>query len=90
VVAYDRTHGGYGYYVGSRWAYYNALEDAAMLSSLMRRHNYYYNGYYNNGYGAAHAETVYVDAEMYVGIALTCIVLLIIVVAMVSSRRNSW
>jgi hypothetical protein len=57
-VIYDVSHGGYGYYRGSAWYFYDALEDAAMLSILMRNNNYYHPPMYS-GYDSQPA--VYVD-----------------------------
>lgn len=49
-MVYNRSYGGYGYYVGSSWYYYDAFTDAVILSSLMNRHSYYYPSY-GPGYG---------------------------------------
>ncbi|MBZ0264407.1 hypothetical protein K8I28_07035 [bacterium] len=42
AVDYYPQHGGYGYMQDGRFRLYNALGDVAMLSLLMRNHNYYY------------------------------------------------
>ena len=57
-VVYDRSYGGYGYYVGSRWYYYDAFTDAVVLSSLMNHHSYYYGSGYNGYYGGSNAVVV--------------------------------
>lgn len=43
-ITYNPTYGGYGY-MGSngRWTMYDTMADAAMVSMLMRRNNYYYS-----------------------------------------------
>lgn len=44
-ITYNPSHGGYGYYGPSgRWMFYDAMADAAMMSMLMQRSNYYYPG----------------------------------------------
>lgn len=42
-VSYHPQHGGYGYMGPSGWVMYDAMADAAMLSILMRRNDYYYD-----------------------------------------------
>ena len=43
-VSYNRQYGGYGYMgPGGSWVMYDAMADAAMLSILMSRNNYYYD-----------------------------------------------
>jgi len=41
TIIYNQPHRGYGYYVGSKWYYYNVMMDTMMLDSLMHRHHYY-------------------------------------------------
>lgn len=43
-VTYNTQYGGYGYMYDGRWMMYDAMADAAMLSVLMSRNNYYYDG----------------------------------------------
>ncbi len=43
-IDYSRRYGGYGYMgPGGSWIMYDAMADAAMLSILMSRNNYYYD-----------------------------------------------
>lgn len=52
-VNYNAGLGGYGYFMGGQWILYSAMADAAMLSVLMSRNNYYYGaapGAYVGGY----------------------------------------
>lgn len=88
TVIYDRTYGGYGYWNNGVWAYYDALHDAAMLSVLMNRHDYYYPG------SAAYVEsptTVYVhDSEWEAFFLVTLsLVLLALALAYFVSRGHA-
>jgi hypothetical protein len=42
VINYDRSYGGYGWYSGAAWHYYDLWRDAAMLDVMMHHHGYYY------------------------------------------------
>jgi hypothetical protein len=43
-VTYNQQYGGYGYMGPSgSWIMYDAMADAVMMSTLMNRHNYYYD-----------------------------------------------
>ncbi|MCY2931501.1 MAG: hypothetical protein NTV86_18825 [Planctomycetota bacterium] len=67
TVIYDQRRGGYGYYVGSDWYFYDAMRDAVMLDMLMDRHGYVYGPrYYGNGYGYSYGRT-YAPAPAVVG-----------------------
>jgi hypothetical protein len=41
-VIYHPAYGGYGYFSDGQWNVYDAMVDAAVADSLMRRHDYYY------------------------------------------------
>lgn len=85
-VIYDRSYGGYGYYVGSRWYYYDAFTDAVILSSLMNRHNYHYTGH------APPGSTVYVSdggsAGWVIGGILLGLLLIFVFVIAISQNRG--
>jgi hypothetical protein len=43
-ISYNQQYGGYGYMGPSgSWVMYNAMADAVMIDTLMRRNNYYYD-----------------------------------------------
>lgn len=80
-VTYNSSYGGYGYMGPSgSWIMYNAMADAVMYDTLMRRHNYYYTPSYVTPYQPSHT-VVYSDSSAGSGIIFTimliCVVLII-------------
>jgi hypothetical protein len=81
-ITYDRGRGGYGYYAGSEWYFYDAMRDAAMLSILMDRNNYYYPR-------PAYAPVEYVGVDGSGAVVLLVVlggVILVIIVAVAVKR----
>jgi len=89
-VTYNSTYGGYGYMGPSgSWVMYNAMADAVMYDSLMRRHNYYYTPSYVTPY----REPVVVHNAGGGGVVFTifiigiCVIIFLIVMGAVCSSR---
>jgi len=84
-VIYDPIQRGYGYYIGSRWYWYDAFMDTVMLDSLMHRH-YYCTYPAGSGYGYATAPGYnysYGRPAVYYGSGTSWVGTLLLIVAIV-------
>lgn len=87
TVVYDSGHRGYGYYVGSSWYDYDALDDAYMVARLMTRHSYYYptTTYAPPPYYATAPST---GGGWVVGAVLLTLLFVVVVGAVIANHRE--